>query len=125
VATRLISFPPRLGPQGGFVVRDDDSNDYYAEELGVLLLVRPGERDLAPDFGTSDPVFDEVDQNEFAAKVATFGPPVDIVSVQTYPLGENRQDVTIRFEAADVEEAETREPISETEAAETEEPLNA
>lgn len=115
MTTKLLSFPLRLGPQGNYVTRDDDSNEYYAEELGLLLLVRPGERDLAPDFGTGDPTFDEVDENEFIAKVATFGPPVDILEVRTVPLGDNKQDVTVVFEPSDVEESETREPISDTE----------
>lgn len=115
MTTSLISFPVRLGPQGNFVCRDDDNNDYYAEELALLLLVRPGERSLAPDFGTSDPVFDEVDPAEFSVKVAMYGPPVNIIGVQTYPLSENRQDVTVQFEPADVEAIETRTPTTDTE----------
>lgn len=113
MATNLISFPFRLGPQGNVVIRSDDSNDYYAEELAILLLVRTGERSLAPDFGTPDPVFDEVDPNEFAATVATFGPPVAIMNVQTIPLSENRQDVTVTFEPMDTEEIGTRVPITD------------
>lgn len=114
MSTLLISFPPRLGPQGNFVTREDDSNDYYAEELGLLLLVRPGERPQAPDFGTLDPTFDRVDEAEFALKVAMFGPPVNIIKTTTYPLGNNRQDVTVDFEPADVETSETRTPITDT-----------
>lgn len=108
MSTQLISFPPRLGPQGNFVVRDDDDSDYYAEELGILLLVRPGERDLSPDFGTSDPAFNMVDVNEFVAKVAMFGPPVNILDVTTFPLAGNSQDVRVVFTPADREEEETR-----------------
>jgi hypothetical protein len=108
MATNLISFPFRLGPQGSIVTLQDDSNDYYAEELGLLLLVRVGERPQAPDFGMPDPVFDQVDSQELAAKVLMFGPPVDIIDVKTYPLGENNQDVTVIFQPSDVETVETR-----------------
>lgn len=106
--TPLISFPPRLGPQGNFVTLDDDSSDYYAEELALILLVRPGERPQAPDFGTTDPTFDRVDVNEFTLKVATYGPPVNILDVTTYPVSENEQDVRVQFEPASTEEIETR-----------------
>lgn len=108
MTTALISFPPRLGPQGNFVTLDDNTNDYYAEELGILLLVRPGEREQCPDFGTSDPVFDHVDESEFVARVATFGPPVNIIEVNTFTLSNNRQDVSVKFEPADLEDVETR-----------------
>jgi hypothetical protein len=115
MSTQLISFPPRLGPQGNFVVSDDDSSPYYGEELAVLLLVRPEERELAPEFGMGDPTFDQIDPAELAAKVAAFGPPVNVLEVQTVPLSDNRQDVRILFEPAEVEEADVRVPTTDTE----------
>ena len=44
-----LSFPPRVGADGGFVWSDGESN--IRESIGVILKTEPGERLGVPDFG--------------------------------------------------------------------------
>lgn len=96
--TALISFPFRLSPMGHAVTRDDNSTEYYAEELGCLVGTLPGERPLVPLYGLTDPTYRNVDANEIAIKVGIFGPPVRITKVSTKWIGSGEQDVIIEFE---------------------------
>lgn len=95
---QLISFPPRLSPQGDFVTRADGDPNLYAEELAVIISTRPGERELVPLFGLSDPAFDAVDADELSSQVGLFGPPVAILSLVTVVTGPGSVDCTVSFD---------------------------
>lgn len=81
MAVNLISYPFRLAPNGNVVVRPDDDEAYYAEELACLALTVPGERELVPQYGLEDPTFGDFVREELKAKVDMFGPPVRIEGV--------------------------------------------
>lgn len=98
MATNLISYPFRLGPAGYVVVKPDDSDEYLAEELGVLILTQPGERPQVPSYGVNDPTFGEIDPNEMLLKVNAFGPPVLIKGFHYEWVRDNQQDVVVEFE---------------------------
>lgn len=94
----LISHPFRLGPTGAVVTRPEDSEDYYAELIAVMVGTVPGERDQVPLFGVNDPVFGSVfDPHQLVSKLAIFGPPVTITSVTTKQVSDTEQDVVIGF----------------------------
>lgn len=98
--TNLISYPFRLTRTGAVASRDDADEEYLAEELGQLIQVHPGERELVPTYGFSDPAFTQFDQSMLTAQVATFGPPVVIEAVETRYLSDDTQDVVVRFTPA-------------------------
>lgn len=104
--TDLISFPFRVGPNGAIVTRPDDSDDYYAELIGQMVLTTPGEREQAPLFGLSDPTFSEIDAQELIYKIGLFGPPVRVLGVTTKFVSDRHQDVLVEFAPLDVDMAE-------------------
>jgi hypothetical protein len=98
MATDLISFPFRLAPNGSVVTRPDNSNEYYAEEIGQIILTKSGERVQVPAFGLDDPTFHRIDPQELALKVGMFRIPVRIVSVTTKQISNKEQDAMVMFE---------------------------
>jgi hypothetical protein len=96
--TTLISFPFRLSTNGSVATREDGDEDYYAEELAVLLMTVPGERVLLPGYGLNDPTFAELDQSVLTAQVALYGPPVAITSLSSTYTSDTQQDVVVGFE---------------------------
>lgn len=96
--TNLIAFPFRLSAAGYVVTLPDDSDEYYGDELGLLVGTIPGEREMVPGYGLNDPVFANVDGNELAAKVAAYGPPIQIVGITERWVSADQQDVIIEFD---------------------------
>ena len=78
----LISYPFRLNKQG-YVQTTEDGEDYYAEELAMLIKTQPGERGLVPDYGIADPTFSNFDTAELLSQISIYGPPVTIENVDT------------------------------------------
>lgn len=97
---RILSHPFRLNLAGTVATVDQDTEQADAEQLAVLALTRVGERPLVPAFGMTEPTFATFDVADFAAGVATFGPPVDIVNVTATPAGDSGREllVTVEFD---------------------------
>lgn len=93
---KALSFPPRIGPDGTFVKVEQNDDRGEAEALAQHLLIRPGERELHPVFGTNDPAFTFVSQSELAGGAATFGPFVEVNTVDATQIqpGVVRVDIT-------------------------------
>lgn len=81
----LISYPFRLDKRG-YVQTTEDGEDYYAEELAMLIKTSPGERSLVPDYGIADPTFSTIDLAELLAQISFFGPPVTIKDITSVPV---------------------------------------
>lgn len=64
------------------VTLDTETDAYAAQEILTVLQTRPGELPLLPDFGTSDPVFDEIDRASFYNTVSTYFPGIAIRSIE-------------------------------------------
>lgn len=103
MATNLISFPFRLNNAGTVAVLEDGTEDYYAEQLAVLLLTRPGERPMVPDFGVTDPTYDVFNDEELDAKIEMFGPPIQLTGVTTEFVGPTQEAIQVTFERDDDE----------------------
>lgn len=99
----LISYPFRLNPRG-HVVTTPDGEDYYAEELTMLIKTLPGERPLVPEYGVEDYTFQTVDAVELVDKVNLFGPPVKIEGVTSTNPKEGVMNINIKYEALTEEE---------------------
>jgi phage baseplate assembly protein W len=90
----ILAHPLRLAGTALEVV-DQASDAGNAQQLAILLSTRRGERPLVPTFGTSDPTYADVDDAELTATVATFGPPVDVITVETTYDEAGRTAVTL------------------------------
>lgn len=101
MAANLISFPFRLNNAGTVAVLEDGTEDYYAEQLAVLVLTRPGERSMVPDFGVTDPAFDGFNDEELGAKIDMFGPPIKLSEVTTEFVNSTQQAVFLTFDRDD------------------------
>lgn len=98
MAVNLISFPFRLRQNGLLATVEQDSEAHHSEELAIIVLSRPGERDLVPDFGVNDPAYEDLHESEVAAQVELFEVPVTISSVDTEYLDDSTQEVILNFE---------------------------
>lgn len=94
---RILSHPFRLLPDGSAATVEQDTDEANAEQLAVLLLTRPGERDLAPGYGVSDPAFAGVDPSEVVAAVNAFGPDVTVTAVTSRPRDDATVDVLVEY----------------------------
>jgi len=81
MAVRLMSFPFRIGGTGTVVTVEQDSDAYVEERIAVALLTRPGERILAPGFGTADPAFAGFEAGALQRHLVDFGPAVNVRTV--------------------------------------------
>lgn len=95
----LLSHPFRLEANGAVATVEDDTEEAYAEGIAVLALTRKGERDLVPDFGLTDPAFDELSLAELNVGLADFGPPVEVTDVTIAYPSDTTERVVIAFEA--------------------------
>lgn len=98
MAVQLLSFPFRLLPNGRLATVEQDSEAQVSEALAQVVLTRPGERDLVPDFGVNDPTYDTIYQSQIEAQVEEFEIPCTITAVAVNDRDETNQDVTIYFE---------------------------
>jgi hypothetical protein len=93
----ILSHPFRLLPNGAAATAEQQSEAAEAEQIGVLVLTRRGERPLASGFGIFDPAFAGLRATELVAAVAAYGPPVTINNVESTAVSDTVQQVTIEF----------------------------
>lgn len=99
VATQLLSHPFRLLPNGVVATLPDGDDNYYAEQLAILIMTQPGERELVPAFGLRDPAYEGIDLATLSAQITLFGPPVSLEDVQVKPANDTEVDVAIAFQS--------------------------
>lgn len=94
----LISHPFRLEANGDVATVVDGTEEAAAEGIAILCLTRQGERDLVPEYGVTDPVFDELNLAEVNVGLTDFGPNVTVTGVVvTYP-NDRTERVELAFE---------------------------
>jgi len=102
----LFAYPFRVNPDGT-VAKTPDGEDYYGQELANLIMTTPGERPLVPDYGITDPVFNNLNTVELLGKIEMFGPPVNIDDedgvVVTWPK-EGVANINIKYSRADTDD---------------------
>lgn len=96
--TQLISHPFRLNPNGTVVTLEDSTDEFLAEQIAVLVLTKPGERQLVPSFGVNDPAFDRLDISALQAGLSVFGPDVLLTEVRSEYISDHEADVYVAFE---------------------------
>lgn len=98
MGVRLISYPFRLDAPGNVATVEEGSDENNAELIAVLVLTRPGEREMVAEFGVDDPTFDELSIGDVIAGVAMFGPPVTITDIDVRYPTDTSSEVDIAFE---------------------------
>jgi len=114
----LLSYPFRTAPDGT-IAKTPEGEEYYAQELVNLILTTPGERQLVPDYGITDPVFDHLNTVELLGKVEMYGPPVsidgDAVTVSWERDGEMNLDIEYTANTTDEEDQYLNDDILDDE----------
>lgn len=94
----LLSHPFRLEANGAAATVLDGTDEAHAEAVAVLILTRKGERDLVPDFGVTDPVYDDLSLAEVNVGLLDYGPDVRVTDARiTYP-SDRTERVELVFE---------------------------
>lgn len=102
----LISHPFRLEANGGIATVVDGTDDAYAEGIAVLVLTRKGERPLVPDFGMTEPTFDDVDLAELNVALDDFGPPVEVADAAIDHPDDRTEAVVLTFAPIELDDQE-------------------
>lgn len=93
----LFSHPFRIDPNGKVVTTDQDTDQYLAERLSVILQTQPGERPLVPEFGVEDFVFGELSLPALELQMEMFDLPIIIDDIREYVISDGRTDYTVDF----------------------------
>lgn len=102
----LLSHPFRVDRNGACATVTDGSDEANAEGIAILALTRRGERDLVPDFGAPDPVFDSLSLADLNVGLVDYGPPVEVTDLTaTYP-DDRTQRVVLVFTDTDATDDE-------------------
>ena len=91
----MLSVPFRILPSGHAAKIDDTSDEAMSQLIAAAVMTRIGERPLWPTYGLPDPVFSKVDGAQLAAVLATYGPKVQIFSINTDFTDSSTQEVDI------------------------------
>lgn len=94
---RILSYPFRLASNGSVVTVEQGSDEANAEQIGVLVLTRIGERPLVPAYGIEDPSFGILSAGDVVAGLAMFGPDVTIDEVSIRFPEDGIEEVLIAF----------------------------
>lgn len=93
----LFSHPFRIDANGKVVTTDQDTDQYLAERLSVILQTQPGERPLAPEFGIEDFVFGELSLPALELQMEMFDLPIVVDDIREYVIDDGRTDYTVDF----------------------------
>lgn len=91
-----FSFPFRF-KNGSPIYLDSETDEYAAQKILTVLQTRPNELPIHPDFGTTDPLFDQTDQAGLYSTIATFFPELSITGIQELLTDDGRVEVSVEF----------------------------
>ncbi|QGZ17138.1 baseplate protein [Arthrobacter phage DrYang] len=94
MATGVLSFPFKLGPDGAAATTGYGTDQEIEEAIAVLVLTHIGERQMQPMFGVPDPAFSGLGVGDIQVGLDMFGPAgVTVQSVTSEPVEGNDQVV--------------------------------
>lgn len=96
-SAQILAFPFALAMDGTIATVPQGSDIANAQQIAALIYTIEGERPMAPGFGINDTAFSGIKPGIIAAKVALYGPNVDIDSVTATQVSETHSDVTVAF----------------------------
>jgi hypothetical protein len=97
--SNTLSFPFRLTPNGFAVTVPQRSEEYYVEQIAVILTTEPGERVLVPGLGVANMPFNGFSKPMMDQQLSTFLPEIRLNEVEVKNLSDAVQEVTISFDS--------------------------
>lgn len=91
----MLSYPFRVGPDGGVATVEGDSEQADTEEVAVLLLTVRGERPLLIGYGIEDPTFAGIRAPEVMSAISRWVPAVTVTGVSVQAEGVTTQRATV------------------------------
>lgn len=82
-----LALPLRVANGGGLVTLVQDSPAEVAQSVALLLATRPGERRSVPDYGTDDPLFSGLSEEEVSAAIELWEDRADPATVHITTTG--------------------------------------
>lgn len=95
----LLSHPFRLVANGAVATVAEGTEEANAEGIAILCLTHKGERDLVPEYGVTDPVFDDLSLAEVNVGLTDYGPPVTVTNVTVTHPNDRTERVELAFES--------------------------
>jgi hypothetical protein len=97
MTVQLIAHPFRLAADGRVQTHEQDSEEYLAERLALLLSCRPGERILVPNFGINDPAYGGLTLAAIQNQVNIYEIPVTVTDVKRDPITDGLTRFRVTF----------------------------
>lgn len=95
----MISFPFRLTPLGAVATTEPGSDQEVNEAIAVLILTRPGEHHLAPEYGVPDPTWAGLQVGDVQVGLDDYGPTgVTVTSITSEPVTGSRVTATVNWD---------------------------
>lgn len=94
---QLLSLPFRISPAGQAVRVEQGDDEYYKQQLAVILFTIQGERTLNEDLGMPDMAFDGFQYSTFQAEVQEILPEIEEIVATIENVDEQIQQVLIEF----------------------------
>ena len=100
----LISHPFRILSNGRVATEEDNTEDYLAERIALLLTIEARERPLCPEFGVGDITYQGLIRPTLESQIELFDIPVEITDVLE-TVGQNEAlDYLVEFEITEQDE---------------------
>lgn len=96
--SNVLSFPFRLSPNGTAATVDQGTEQYYAEQINVLVSTDMGERPLLPNFGVPMMEFHQFAALSLIQACRAYLPEVEITDANVIHRSDARDDVVVTFD---------------------------
>ena len=89
-----MKFPLKFNEtNGGLVMTEEGTDDYYRQFLSVAARTEPGELPLTPSFGVMDPTFKSIARGQFLSAAARCVPEIEIMTINSFLNEEDGQNI--------------------------------
>jgi hypothetical protein len=75
----------------------DGTDEYYAQLLALTAQIRPGELILTPDYGSSDPAFNEEAKKQLAFIAGAYIPEIVLTGVEITQDNSGEVGISVSF----------------------------
>jgi hypothetical protein len=83
--------------QGSFEKLSENSDEYYAFILALIMQIEPGELPLTPSFGCASPIFGDNEIANLALNAVQFVPEVTLATINVAPSDSGQTKVDVAF----------------------------
>ena len=76
----------------------ENSDEYYANLIGLAIQIEPNSLPISTFYGTADPTFDDRQTNRMVNEISKYIPEILIKSVEILKNNNGETNLSIRFE---------------------------